>query len=120
MIGCVEFYLQNGLIDYQRVNLDQKKLIEATTEEFVEFAEELQPDTWYARKEIYNKFLEIYPEYDNKTLQQKTFSSWIKIFARLNGYKLITKKSRNDRLFTFKILRGEEKNEDIIKHPLPP
>jgi len=68
------------------VNLEQKKLIDATSEEFIEFAEELQEENWYGRKEIYAKFLEMYPEYDSKNLQQKTFSAWLKIYAKLKGY----------------------------------
>ena len=69
MIECIRYYLEKGLVDYERVNLEQKKLIDVTSEEFVEFAEELQEDNWYRRKEFYGKFLEMYPEYDSKNLQ---------------------------------------------------
>ncbi len=113
MISCLQFYLKHGLVDYRRINLEQKKLLQATSEEFLEFAEELKPATWYGRKETFNRFLKIYPDY-GKTLQQKTFAGWIKIFARLKGYKLMIRKSGADRLFILKILGNEGLNEDII------
>ena len=62
MIGCLRFYLEKGLLDYEKKNLDVKKLIESTSEEFLEFAEELVKDTWYDKRETYRKFIEEYPD----------------------------------------------------------
>ena len=114
MIGCLQFYLKNGLVDYQRVNLDQKKLIEATTEEFVEFAEDLQTGAWYRNKEAYNKFLRIYPDYNSKNVKQKNFTSWLKIFAKLRGYRLLQKRSGTDRAFMLENILEGAADADIV------
>ena len=42
MIECVKHYLKNGLVEYERINLNQKMLIESTSEEFIEFMEEIE------------------------------------------------------------------------------
>ena len=81
MIFCIQYHLANGLVAYQTKNLEQKKLTENTSEEFIEFMEEIELDTRYDKKELHQKFIEIYP--DNKLQHQKTFTSWIKIYAKL-------------------------------------
>lgn len=105
MIGCLQFYLGNGLVEYERINLNKKMLVESTSEDFVEYIEELQCNSWYDKKVIFNKFLEIYSDYKNKNFQQKTFTSWIKIYAKLKGLKYEDKKSGDERSF---ILRETE------------
>ncbi len=102
MIGCLRFYLEKGLVDYTRVNLDVKKLMESTSEEFLEYAEELAKDTWYDKREAYRKFLENYPDFTNNKMEQKKFTNWLKVFARVKGWKFIQKRSGTDRKFILK------------------
>jgi len=93
-------------VDYERVNLEQKKLIDATSEEFIEFAEEIQPDTWYNKKDIYDNFIQTYPDYKNQLLQQKKFMNWIKVYAKLKSYRYTQKRSGTDRTFILKSIFG--------------
>ena len=106
MIECIRYYLEKGLVDYERVNLEQKKLIDATSEEFIEFAEEIQPDTWYNKKDIYDNFIQTYPDYKNQLLQQKKFMNWIKFYAKLKSYRYTQKRSGTDRTFILKSIFG--------------
>ena len=73
MVGCELYYLQNGLVDYERVNVDHKKLAESTSEEFVDFMEDIELDKLYDKKEQHQKFIEIYPDYSK--LHQKTLQA---------------------------------------------
>lgn len=97
MVGCELYYLQNGLVDYERVNVDHKKLVESTSEEFVEFMEDLEFEKLHDKKEQHKKFIEIYPDYSK--LHQKTFTSWVKLYAKLKGLKFEPKKSGAERGF---------------------
>lgn len=113
MIKCIQYHLQNGLVDYERKNLNTKKLVESTSEEFVEFMEEVEFGIKIDKKVLHQKFLEIYPDY--KKLQQKTFTGWIKTYAKLKNYKYEDKKSDSERGFILsKIEEGrmDEQNSD--------
>jgi hypothetical protein len=97
MIGCLQYYLQNGLVEYTRINLDQKKLIFSTSEEFIDFMDEIELENHYEKKEQFQKFIDLNPNL--KTMHQKTFSRWLKIFAKLKNFKYVEKKSGAKRYF---------------------
>lgn len=98
MIESLRYFLSNGLVEYDRINLFDKILIESTSEDFVEFIEDLEMDKKYDSKELFNEFLDVYPEQRTK-LMQKTFTLWVKTFANIKGYKYIPKKSGRERGF---------------------
>ena len=104
MIYNLQYYLKYGFVEYERVNVNQKKLVESTSEEFVEFMEEIELDERYDKKELHQKFIGIYNDYSK--LHQKTFTGWIKIFAKLNGLKFEVKNSGSSKGF---ILMSSEK-----------
>ena len=114
MIGCIQFYLDKGLVDYNRINLEVKKLIESTSEEFLEFAEDLVKDTWYDKRETYRKFLEDYPDLNNNKMEQKKFTNWLKVFARVKGWKFFQKKSGADRTFVLSSIPDIKTDGEII------
>ena len=37
MTRCIQFYLNEGLVSYETVNLDEKKLINDTNQDFIDF-----------------------------------------------------------------------------------
>lgn len=113
MIECLQYYLCYGLVDYERVNLDTKKLIESTSEEFVEFMEEIELEQTYNKKEQHQKFIDVYPDY--KKLHQKTFTGYIKTYAKLKGLKYEPKKSGTERSFILcnsRVGRMDEQKSD--------
>ena len=52
----------------------------------------------YDKKELWNKFIEIYSDY-KIGFTQRTFSSWIKNYAKLKGLKFEVKNSGNSKGF---------------------
>ena len=110
MIRCLREYLDKGLVEYTRINLFDKILIESTSEDFVEFAENIELDKKYDNKELFNEFLDVYPEYKTK-LMQKTFTVWVKTLANIKGYKYIPKKSGKERGFILSKRENGRKDE---------
>jgi len=104
MIECLQYYLKNGLVEYDRVNLDKKKLLEATSEEFVEFMEDIEINKWYGKRETYIKFLENYPEYNSKNLRQYTLTHWLNTYSKINSYTFEQRRSDNDRAFRLRTI----------------
>ncbi len=80
MISCLQFYLENGFVEYEKINLITKKIIAATSEDFLEFMKDKEIVTEYNQSEIHKEFKEQYEDYVNQP--QKTFTEWIKIMQR--------------------------------------
>jgi len=53
---------------------------------------------WHNKKIMHQNFIETYPIF-NKNFRQKTFTSWIKTYAKLKGLKYEDKKSGIERSF---------------------
>jgi len=106
MIGCLQYYLKNGLVEYERINLITKMLVESTSEEFIEFMEDIKLDEWYDKKDKCEEFVNLYPDY-KINFHQKTFTSWVKIYAKLKDLKYEDKKAGAKRSFILtKIVDG--------------
>jgi len=82
MINCVQYYLQNGLVYTKPKNLERRKLINDTCQEFIDFAEvdkKVYLNHRIDRKKLYLDFWE-----DNKEMKYLTprlFNKWLKIYA---------------------------------------
>jgi len=108
MIGCMQIYLAQGLVNYSSINLEKKKLIDSTCEEFVEYFESLTPTfpegkgvmaIEYNKKELFENFKNEYEEYyDIKAVR---FSRWLKEAARIKGIKIFERKSGSERFIRF-------------------
>lgn len=105
MIRCIQFYLANGLLDYDRINLNKKNLAEHTSEDFIEFMTEKEIGIEYNKSTIHKEFVEIYKDYDK--LPQKTFTEWIKAYAKMKGYKYSERKSNKERFLTLTTKQDE-------------
>lgn len=102
MVACLKAYLQKGLVHYKFVNLDQKRLTDATSPEFIEFIEyELgnSIDLKFNKKELFNSFTAQYPDFNK--IKQHTLTRWLKSYAQLKGFDFTEKKSSDDRIFQF-------------------
>ena len=93
MLYCVKTYLDCGLSEYEKVNLDERKLREDIPEEFLDFAfEEVgkikEGETIY-KDELFERFTNIYPMFGPKGKQEKSQRHTTKWFMRvLKFYKL--------------------------------
>lgn len=95
MTRFVQYYLNFGLREYERVNLEMKKLIDSTCLEFAEFADDIVIGHEYNKKDLFEDFRNENKDYEN--MKQNTFTRWIKIWANLKGYRIEERKSAGDR-----------------------
>lgn len=85
MINCLHFYLENGLVGYEHKNLEQKKFIDNTSQEFYDF---IQGDTIplnqdFNRVEIKMDFENKYRDYlTHKWFSERLWNKWIKMYAK--------------------------------------
>jgi hypothetical protein len=107
MIGCLQLYLNKGLIAYEYINLEKKKLIDETSPEFVEFAESLTQtlskgegfSREFEKKELYENFKKDYEEFDKLT--QSKFTRWLKVWGRVKNYETVEEKSGSKRTIKY-------------------
>ncbi|WKZ69968.1 MAG: bifunctional DNA primase/polymerase [Melioribacteraceae bacterium] len=106
MIGCLQLYLKKGLVTYEFVNLDKKKMIDETCQEFVEFAEDIIGiGKEYEKKELYESFKKEYEDFDKLT--QSKFTRWLKVWGKVKNYEVQESKSGGKRNIRF--YKKEEK-----------
>ncbi len=95
MIGCLKLYLSKGLIQCNHVNLEKKKMIDSTCEEFVEFFFEIEIGKEFLKKDLFESFKKEYEEYSE--MQLVRFTRWLKESAKIRGIKIAERKSGVDR-----------------------
>ena len=101
MIQCVQYYLENGLVKHNFNNLELRKFIKETSSEFAEWTGELDGkrnadnipvNVRINKKQAYESFTEEHQDL-KKWLTQRTFTRWVEIYARKNGYDVKQGKS---------------------------
>ena len=95
MIGCMQLYLNRGLVDCGHVNLERKKLIDSTSEEFAEFFENIELGKEVHKKILFENFKREYEEYED--MQPVRFSRWIREAAKIKGVKVKERKTGMER-----------------------
>ena len=97
MIECLQYYLANGLVEGETLNLETRKCIKETNWEFYEWAAEgnLPVGLYFDRNEKYEEFLSEYPDHNSPKfkLSQKRFKQWVDAWAKLKGMEHETSKS---------------------------
>lgn len=88
MFNCIQVYLKNDLIKSQPINIHLSKLINSTSEDFVEFANiNFELKKQMDKKELFDGFLKEYPEYKYQ-LGQRTFTQWLRTWGDYQNYKI--------------------------------
>ena len=108
MIGCLQIYLNRGLIKCAHINLERKKLIDSTSEEFVEYFEAIELGKEFLKKELFEMFKKEYEEYEEMELRR--FTKWLKDAALIKGIKTVERKSGTERYIQI----GGNKNLDVV------
>ncbi|MHB8579915.1 MAG: PriCT-2 domain-containing protein [Ignavibacteriaceae bacterium] len=108
MIGCMQLYLNRGLIKCSHINLERKKLIDSTSEEFAEYFESLESGKEFLKKELFENFKKEYEEYSDMELRR--FTKWLKDASQIKGIKTIERKSGTERY----IQLGGNKYLDVV------
>ncbi|MBZ0200056.1 MAG: bifunctional DNA primase/polymerase [Ignavibacteriaceae bacterium] len=107
MLECVQFYLMKGIVAYPMKNIELKMMIADTSEDFVEFAEDLKPGEKYTKKDLLEKFQIEFPEWIK--LHQRKFTTWLKNAAKYKGWKVEESKSGSERFIVFLNDESEDK-----------
>ncbi len=98
MVECVELFLREGLVEYQQINLEKRKLLDQTSAEFIEFAENnLVSNQEYYKFEQYDAFRMQYIDFNS--IKQRTFTTWTRYYAEFKGYKYDTRESNSKSIF---------------------
>lgn len=99
MINCLQYYLENGLVEYETVNLALRKFVNDTCQEFFEFVTDgnLPVNERIIKPEIYQKFKD--ENEDMKFINRRLFGKWIRAYATFKGYEYIDNNSNGARWF---------------------
>jgi hypothetical protein len=104
MVACVRQYLRDGLVSYDHVNVQEKKLRQETCPDFAEWIlefVEIEMGRRYDKKGLKKSFQEAYaPDYEDLTGYQCT--TWLKTFARIYDLDVSEPKSGSTRYIVFR------------------
>ncbi len=88
LLRCTQRYLAGGVRKAAPINLNRRKLIQKTAEEFAEFMDaEITPGTWYGRRSLWNQFREL-SGFDDKSCSLRRFNAWLKDYAHYSDFEL--------------------------------
>lgn len=101
MIQCVQYYLEHGLKKQVHKNLELRKFIGETSQDFYDWVQDgaLQIDLRYYNNEIFTKFTADFPDYLKNNFKIRTFKKWVKSYADFNKLNYGDGTSNNSRYF---------------------
>jgi len=97
MIGCLQFFLMNGLVKSKFVNLQIRQLSAETCHDFIEWVGlienqeghyNIHTNVRYYKNELYNEFVSEYPDYGPKaklTISRTRFYKWLIAYGIYRG-----------------------------------
>ncbi len=102
MLGCVQQYLRDGLVEYEHINLRRRKLRQETHPDFAEWITGfIDLGRKYDKKVLWRSFKEAYePDHDERKSYQIT--QWVKTYAQIYGHDVEESKSGPTRYITLR------------------
>jgi len=101
MFECVRLHLERGLVKYSRLNTVRKRLIQSTSESFVEFVENnIEVSGRYEKRAVRDMYVE---EYNIRDLSQHMFTKWLSRYCAITGLVLNAQRSNGLDYFTFEV-----------------
>lgn len=101
MFIYLQVFLKEGLIESEPINLQLTKLINMTSEEFVEWADRtVRLSNQYDKKQLYDLFVSEYPEYRNR-LRQRDFTYWLRFWGKSKNLGILEGHSNEIRYIQF-------------------
>lgn len=98
MLECVGLFLKEGLVEYKPINLERRKLIEQTCDEFIDFADKnILVNQEFDKSTLFNSFRLSYNTIG--WVKQKRFTGWIKLYAKSKDYNYETRDSNGKSIF---------------------
>jgi hypothetical protein len=92
MIRCIQFYLKNGLVESNKVNLAFRKMKNNLGAEFIEFMESVDMTERVSKKAFRDRFNSEYQSLARWNTAQK-FNKKIKEYCSFNGYEVLESQS---------------------------
>lgn len=114
MIRCAQTYLSAGIIKPAEINYSDRALKEHTNADFVFWFEymlqannvakmvESNGEYIFSKKEIFEKFILRYPDFNNAKFKQSKFTEWIKTYCEKKNIKMIQRRSTEDQFVFIK------------------
>jgi hypothetical protein len=104
MIDCVLYYLRNGLVNVKPLNVATNRLLQITSEEFVEWtnSQNFRPNILYNTNELFLDFRNTYLGEDSN-FKQRSFSKQLKEYASIRGWNHSVKRSNGTQQFQFTV-----------------
>jgi len=102
MINCLQYYLANGLVASKTNNLELRKYINETSQEFYEFSitdNSIKNDIRIGKNEALQEFYNEYPD-AKKFVTNRTFMKWVKKYSDFNKLNYTEGNSNGQRWFT--------------------
>jgi len=113
MLRAVQFFLKNGLVVSETINLEERKIIDATNSDFLAFMDNIDFDgTRYYKAELKELFIEEYNDYGRERwFNSRLFNNWVSKYCDYKKLRLFQGKSNGMRYLEI----GEEKNNDELE-----
>jgi transcriptional regulator of heat shock response len=107
MIECLQLYLDEGLIEYKRINIAAKKLLLETSSEFTSFMDgEFEFDFEYDKDVLFQKFKNYIgfgsDMFDKCPIKKNMFTKWLKKYAGFNSLDIRMRDSNGIQYVTIK------------------
>lgn len=98
MINCVKSYFQNNCMipHYDSSTINQKKLLTATTQEFIDYMNTVDRNKVTVCEDFYNNFVTMYgySNLDKDRPTNKMVSKWLQYYCNINNIELNTIQSK--------------------------
>ena len=103
MMDSVTLFLQSGLIQGAGINIAERKLLQNTRRDFVDFMDEKHKENEFLNKDIsknslFNEFNALNPEGGKYQISAQKFNSWLKAYGRYKKWKVQEETSRNSEI----------------------
>lgn len=97
---CCQFYIKNGIVAQELINLPEKKLMAETSSEFLEFMEDYAPESGSSvnRVEFYERFKR---ENQTSKIAAKTFYGYVRAYSDFHKLNIYEGKTNGIRYFQF-------------------
>lgn len=117
MINCLQYFLENGLVEYDHINLEIKKLTNSTSKEFIEFMDE--QNLWDGIRinyvELQTKFKHEFADYHNHHwFTQRLFNQWITRYSEFKGFSVKSISSNGTRMYELTAITEEAKAMPVM------
>jgi hypothetical protein len=122
MVGCLQKYLINGLVEQESVNLRKRKFIAETSMEFLEWVSDEENMKLYIKNDKAEKFGQFTTEYKDyqKWLTRKKFDIWLQKYAVYIDHKYFSGHSGSYKWFMIQVKDFDESKLNEFTNNIAP